>query len=160
MARLTEIFYYKEKLIDAITSDQLLMRALVNPGMDALTLPDPDVSDVIYKNVFPYKYNDDTIIEQAKNYIFMDFAATGISGNNFKDISITLYVLVHKTMDLLLNDSQTVVRTDYIAYRLDEIINNKRYGIGKVQFNTFRPLGNTPTGFLGVALIYTTIDFN
>lgn len=161
MANCTELFSYKEKIMEIYSSDVFLKKAIYNQGEDALSQPEPDFDLLKYKHVFPYKLNEESIEENSGNYIYLDFAATGLDSNTFKDISMTFYILVHKSMALLNRDGQTVVRADYLAHRVDSMINKQRgFGLGRVKFAALRPMTSLPPGYMGVALIYSTMDFS
>jgi hypothetical protein len=62
-------------------------------------------------------------------------------------------------MDRITKDTSTVLRADYITYRLEQLFKESRgFGIGKLNFDTVRPL-ITPVNFYGMASIYTTREF-
>lgn len=161
MANLSEFTSYKNKILEELTKDNKLMRALGNDYYNALDRETPSKEDIIYQRMFPYKRSLDKIIIDTRSVISMEFAAQGMDGGHFKDIGITFYVLVHEDNILMMDQGQTKLRNDYIAERIDVIINQARgYGIGKMNFDSLRPVNTGSPDFIGVAIIYSTVDFN
>lgn len=160
MAGLSEFFNYREQILQKIVADELIMRAIGNPGIDGLTNPTPNLEDLLYTQIFPYRRNDKYIEAESKNYLMFELAATGTDKTGFfSDISLTFYVMAHQTMDRIDKQGQTVLRADYITYRLEQLFKESRgFGIGKLNFDTVRPL-ITPIDFYGLASIYTTREF-
>jgi hypothetical protein len=160
MGGLTEFFNYREKIMEKVLKDDLLLRALGNSSIEALTQDAPDIDDLRYTQVFPYRRNDSQIESEVKNYLMFELAASGTDNTGFySEISLTFYVMVHQTMDRIDKQGQIVLRADYLIYRLEELFKESRgFGIGKLNFKTVRPL-ITPANFYGLASIYTTTDF-
>lgn len=160
MAELTEFFAYRETIMEAIAGDEMLLRAIGNPGENALADPTPDVDTLLYQQIYPYKRNDDLIENQTKNFLMFELAASGIGKDGFyNDVSITFYCMTHQNMDRIIKGDSKVLRMDYIMHRLTVLFKEKRhFGIGKLNFGTIRPL-ICPLNFLGEAMIYSTVDF-
>lgn len=161
MAAVTEFFAYKEEILNRCVGDELLLKALHNPGENALTDPTPDYADVLSTNIFPYKRNDNIIETESINFLMFELAATGLDGNFFAEVSVTFYILAHTSNDLILKDGQKVTRVDYIAYRVHELFNSSRgFGIGKLKLDAIRPLKDVPKNYFGSACLYSTVEFN
>lgn len=160
MAGINEFFAYREEVLKRICKDELLLRAIGNPGDAALTDPTPDVENLLYKQIFPYRRNDKYIESEVKNYLMFELAATGTDKTGFfSNVSITFFVMAHQTMDRIDKQGQMVLRADYISYRLEQLFKESRgFGIGKLNFDTVRPL-ITPVDFYGLANIYSTVEF-
>lgn len=161
MAQGTEFFAYRETIMKALSKDQLLIRALANPGEDALTQPDPDLDLLLYNQIFPYKRNDQIIETSTKNFLFFELAANGVDGTGvYANIGLTFYILVHNKMDRIKNGDQTVLRMDYISHRLAVLFKQQRnFGIGKLSLQAVRPLA-CPVDFAGEIVFYSTVDFS
>lgn len=181
MAKFEDLFDWRETITNRIISDSLLTAALTNLDIttDLETAPAPEFpEDLQYNKVFPYKKSLDTLVEK-EAIITLDLSFAGKDGNYFKDASIIFFVICHEDIQLAKYKNSRVLRTDFLASRLDVLFNQtggdiykfdfdtntrtkipRDIGIGKLSFKGFRSVDNLPSGFTGVALVYTTIAFS
>ena len=168
---LQELTDFKEQMMRLITSDNKLMKALVN-----LNTEDPlnsslaklngaqhttgwDYFDVV---VFDYPWVGTDLETEQKAYITLDFMNTGLSGNTFKDISIAVYIWCHKNKLRMYDEKglRKMSRVDYIAQRLEKMLNQSpNFGIGKLTFAGFKLDRLTPD-IPGMCLVYATSSFD
>lgn len=117
-----EITAYKNKVIDDILNTD-------RDGLseDIINAIDPEFLDdrysLVYKNIFPYLMIPNTQTE-TKSYITMSVDMPRVSTKNyfFKDMLITLNVIVHESLINMEDESAT--RADYISSKLNKIFNN------------------------------------
>lgn len=160
MARLEEQFEIKEKILRAILSDTFLMRALVNPGLSALSTAVDDPTEYSYKNIYPYKRSL-RLLDTEENLITMKFSSSGTVESYYKNFNVVFYIVVHNNLDRIVYDGKTVLRSDFILHRLDTIFNKQKlFGIGPIGFKGYNEIEDLPENYHGTGIIYGTVDFN
>lgn len=157
MARFDEVFDIKEDALKNLIMDDYLINALLNKPLDN---PVQKRTDVLYKNIFPYKKAVDETITEKTCFITMEYSAFGLSNDHFKNASLVFYIIVHEDLMKMPLKARNVVRTDFLAHRIDDIFNKSRgKWIGKLQFGGMKTV-ELPGNWEGLAIYYNTIDFN
>lgn len=155
MNNLTELFELKENILIKLLEDQELLKAVLNTTS---TVEDPTIC--LYENIFPYKHTIEDTLTEEKNFITLEYASSGLINDNFKNYSITFFIIVHENLIKINYNNMTILRTDFIASRIDDIFNNARgFGIGKLKFAGLQPLIINDS-FTGIQLFYNNLDFN
>jgi hypothetical protein len=126
MPHLEEISKYRETIIEKLLADAPLKKALGIDSFNALTQPIPSLGDLNYKRIFPYKKNLNAITTEQISAITMELATGPIINDNFNDISINLFILVHESNILLIDQGQTKLRTDFLADRIHKVLGKSR----------------------------------
>lgn len=157
MSAFDEVFDIKENALKELISDDNLVNALLN---QSLGTPITNRTSVLYKNIFPYKKAMDETLTDKTCFITMEYSAFGLSQTKFKEASLVFYIIVHEDLMKMSLGNRNVVRTDFLAHRIDALFNNTRgFGIGRLQFGGMKTV-EMPTNWEGLALYYNTIDFN
>jgi len=169
MSHLKELTTFKQELFGLLTGDTLLMRALVNTdNINSLVndLPRKDGQrqlprHFMYENLFPFPWIATGMETEKKAYITVDIMNSGLMNNYYKDMAIGVYVFCHQDVIKMINEDGSVVnRMDFIAQRIDELLNqNRNFGIGKLAFAGFKSDRMTDQ-IPGQCLIYSTATFD
>lgn len=151
--RMDEISKHKTTIIKKLLADDELVKAVFHNTSDFLEKQTPDVGQLIYRNIFPYRYVP-TITEEARTYVTMSITYRK-SGSYFKVGNITLFVFTDQN---LMQTDYGVLRVDYIISRIDTIMNKSNsFGIGKLELDMVDELlveGKMP----GMIIRYKTVD--
>ena len=111
--------------------------------------------EMMYKNIFPYPYVPDTVVE-ANTFICFDMEVRRVQNRTFKDVSISFWTFTHQS----LMRTKDGIRTDLLANEIDNIINgNRKFGLGTVELQSVT-LMNPAKDYHGRTLIYRSVDFN
>ena len=157
MSKFDEVFDVKENALKAMISDDYLINALRNEPIDTTVAKR---ADLLYTQIFPYKKAIDETILEKTCFITMEYSAFGLSQTKFKEASLVIYIIVHEDLMRMSLGNRNVVRTDFLAHRIDSLFNNSRgFGIGRLQFGGMKTV-EMPTNWEGLAIYYNTIDFN
>lgn len=152
--RMDEISKHKLTIMRKLLSDDNLVKAVYHNTTDFLEKPTVDVSQLVYRNIFPYRYVP-TTTEEARTYITMSVTYRK-SGSYFKVGNITVFVFTNQ--NLMQTDYEGVLRIDYIISRIDTIMNKSNsFGIGKLELDMVDELlveGKMP----GMVIRYRTVD--
>lgn len=133
MANSSIVTETKNKLLSMFQNDDDIVAALN-------IHEDEDAEDLIGKRLFPYWFIP-TTQEEVKTYILVEVAINTernrYSGSDrifYDHPTITVYVLSHQDDMIMSEAGISAVRTDYIAERIDNLLNGYRgLGIGKLQ---------------------------
>lgn len=151
--RMDEISKHKTTIIKKLLADDELVKAVYHNTTDFLEEPKVDISQLVYRNIFPYRYVP-TITEEARTYITMSITYRK-SGSYFKVGNITLFVFTNQN---LMQTNYGFLRIDYIISRIDTIMNKSNsFGIGKLELDMVDELlveGKMP----GMIIRYKTVD--
>jgi hypothetical protein len=151
MAHLEELSKIKSNMSQFFLKDKELVSLLTgnsNPSLPAMSL--------LYDQVFPYDWIDETVVEQ-KSFLCYDLDVADVKKPSLKDVTLWIWIFVHKD---LMRTAYGVLR-DRISSRVDKLINGSDdiSGIGTVelkQVRRFRPAKD----FYGRELKYFVQDFN
>lgn len=157
MSRFDEVFDIKENALAALIGDNSLVNALTLQEVDS---PVSDRAKLLYKNIFPYKKAMSETLTDKMCFITMEYSAFGTVHAKFKQATLVFYIIIHEDLMRMNLGNRTVVRSDFIAHRIDSLFNNtKGFGIGRLQFGGMKTV-QVPNGWEGLAIYYDTVDFN
>lgn len=157
MSQFDEVFDVKENALKAIISDDILVNALRLKPVDSKV---SKRADLLYTQVFPYKKAIDETLTEKTCFITMEYSAFGLVQTKFKEASLVFYIIIHEDLMKMPLSNRNVVRTDFIAHRIDALFNNSRgFGIGRLQFGGMKSV-EVPGNWDGLAIYYNTVDFN
>ncbi len=140
----------------------LMDRKIVSDS--GLVAADPDIDDekLVYKNIWPYLYIDDTQTE-AQSYICVESALSGMGSRTIKNIELTIWVQCHRDIMEYTHKGYLGTRidilTDMVEQTLREHISNKRVGIGHFEIRSARHFF-PHNKYYGRELILTVPEFN
>ena len=148
-----EITNFRNKIMEALCSDQ----EIVNLIKDVRTAQVPD-RGLIYKNIFPYAYNPDTVKDTDTFICFRVYLPEGREFNKtVRNLRIVFYVFSHQSK---IRTKLGGLRTDLIVERIDDLFNGKMgIGIGRIEFASLDDINPSPN-FHGSMIEYRVYDFN
>ena len=156
LSRFKEFPEYKVKILQALISDEKLVKAVgsVDDDFEDVVIEDP--YELLYKNIFPFK-KVPKVNDEQKTFITLRFSGFKLVNGDFKDGKIIFYIFTHQD---LMRTNYGVLRTDYILNRVDELFNGSRdFGIGKLNFSGFDEL-DINDSYTGVWVAYDVFSFN
>lgn len=135
LARLRQ---YKESILEAIISDEELVKAIHNNNEEFLQDPVEDPAKLLYKQIFPFKWAVPEIPDRKEVYITMTFQVDGMSGGIFNKINFNIFVFVHKDIMRVDNGERFMLRSDFIMEKLEALFHDSRdFGVGRLKlYNT------------------------
>ena len=144
---------YKNALLSmVIQSDDILSAMYTDKKVESL-------SSLIYKQIFPYLYVDDTQTD-VLSYICIEADIPRIPTGTTKTAQLSVWAYAHK--ECMQCDNHSGTRVDVLCDYLDRVImdekNRKQFGIGRPQLisvNHFYPQNK----YYGRQLIYNIPDF-
>jgi hypothetical protein len=169
LSKLKEITEYKNKILDSLTTNQNIVRALTYNNKDFLNeisdydnsnqpnISDEDAKNLIYTQIFPYT-KIDGLVDKVESFITLSFKGYKMVNNAYKCGFLYFYVFTNiKNMR-----TDYGLRTDYIISEIDEMMNKSRIlGIGRLRFYDMSDFDITTNNeYLGGYIGYEVIDFN
>lgn len=149
---------YKKKILQAIISDDLLVRAIANSQENCLDIPFLEPATLLYAQIFPYKWTLSEIPTNKEVYITMSFAVDRLEGGYFNNIAFDIYILINKDLMRIKTDEGYELRSDYIMERLEKLfLGSREFGLGKLKLVDVGELFVT-TQIPGFYLTFTTVD--
>lgn len=125
---------YKNQIMEAIVFDEELVKAIANNQIDFLNHSVTDPAELIYKQIFPYKWTAPEIPDNKEVYITMTFDVSGMDGGVFNNIVFSIYVLVHKDIMRVDIGEEFMLRSDFIMEKLEELFHNSsEFGVGRLK---------------------------
>lgn len=150
MAFLQELTDNKLKLMQLFLSDPTLVKLLTNeenPTVPAMGLR--------YKQVYPYHWLSDVIVEQ-KSFLCFSVLVPSVASSVIKDVDIVIYTFSHDGLMRTPNG----VRIDLIAAAIDNLLNGAtNFGFGKVELKGMRAISPAKDHY-GYEIKYRVQDFN
>lgn len=149
---------YKNQILEAIVSDEELIKAIANNNIDFLNIEVPNPATLLYKQIFPYKWTAPEIPDNKEVYITMSFDVGRINGGIFNEIVFTIYVFIHKDIMRVDVGETYQLRSDFILEKLEELFqDSSEFGVGRLE------LINTGEIFIsselpGFFLTFGTVD--
>ena len=129
MSYFRELSSYREDILSKLISNPNIVQAVGNNKSDFLSNPDNTIvpMDLLYKNIYPYRYVCDPAVEQSTFITFYFFGKSNLSMDNdaFKYTYIGFDIYCHA--DILRTD-EGCLRFDLIVSEIDEMIHNQKLG--------------------------------
>lgn len=145
---------YKSRLLSTILSNREACEVL----LEKKDFTEDDIDNLIYKQVFPYLYVDETQTE-VLTYICLEVDIPRIPTHTIKNIQITIWVYSHK-------DDMKYSKKGYFGTKVDilsdiverSLHNSDKFGIGKLSLYSVNHIFPN-TKYYGKQLIFNTSDF-
>ena len=156
ISAINDIGEYKDTLLDILLSNDDICETLLGNEFTS-----DDRSDLIYTQVFPYLYVDDTQTE-VLSYICVEVDIPRVPTGTIKDMKLIVWAYSHKECMRYSYDGYCGTRADILSDMIDRQISNPEtchaYGIGKPTLTSvtyFFPQNK----YYGRQMIYTIPDF-
>lgn len=152
---LKDIGIYKNRLFSAILESDDIAQLILGEHYDK------EFTDelLLYKNIFPYLYVDDTQITQT-SYICLEVDIPRTIDFTYKDMKITVWCYCHKGIMRYSYKGYLGTRADILSDMVDRLLNSSNnYGPGRLRLQSstyFSPSKD----FYGRQLIYSCPEFN
>ena len=153
---LNDIGAYKDTLLEMLLSNDGICETLLGKGYS-----NDDKLDLIYSQVYPYLYVDETQTE-VLSYICVEVDIPRVPTGTIKDMKLIVWAYSHKECMRYSYDSYCGTRADILSDMIDRQISDPEvchtYGIGKptlASVTYFFPQNK----YYGRQMIYTIPDF-
>lgn len=145
---------YKNKLISAFVNSDEICELLFNKK----PYTEDDVENLVYTQIFPYLYVDETQTE-VESYICFEVDIPKIPTGTIKDMKLILWIYSHKNCMKYLKEGYLGTRVDILVDMVEkQLRDSDKFGIGKLQLVSctyFFPNDK----YYGKQLIYNMPDF-
>ena len=150
---LKDIGLYKSVIINSLLDNQEIMELMLGKKYT-----DSDVENIVYKQIFPYLYIDETQTE-TKTYICCEVNIPRIPTATIKDLTITIWAFCHKDIMQYSKKGYKGSRTDILSDMIERCLcDSDKFGIGKLHLDSVTHIyPNTKT--YGRQMIFTIPDF-
>lgn len=153
---LNDIGIYKDTLLEMLLSNNDICETLLGKGYS-----NDDKLDLIYTQVYPYLYVDETQTE-VLSYICVEVDIPRVPTGTMKDMKLIVWAYSHKECMKYSYDGYRGTRSDILSDMIDRQISDSvtchAYGIGKPTLTSvtyFFPQNK----YYGRQMIYTIPDF-
>ena len=153
---LNDIGIYKDTLLEMLLSNNSICETLLGKNYS-----NDDKLDLIYTQVFPYLYVDETQTE-VLSYICVEVDIPRVPTGTMKNMQLIVWAYSHKECMKYLCNGYHGTRTDILSDMIDRQISNPKncrdYGIGKPTLTSvkyFYPQNK----YYGRQMFYTIPDF-
>lgn len=153
---LNDIGTYKDTLLEMLLSNDGICETLLGKGYS-----NDDKLDLIYSQVYPYLYVDETQTE-VLSYICVEVDIPRVPTGTIKDMKLIVWAYSHKECMRYSYDGYRGTRTDILSDMIDRQISDPKvcytYGIGKPTLTSvsyFFPQNK----YYGRQMIYLIPDF-
>lgn len=152
---LKDIGVYKNRLLSTIVQSEEVTELILEKDYDKNHVDDI----LIYKNVFPYLYVDETQTRK-ESYICIEVDVPRTMDFTFKDMKIIIWCYCHKGIMQYSKSGYSGTRSDILADMVDRLLNSSNdFGLGRLRLQSstyFYPSKN----HYGRQLIYSCPEFN
>ena len=150
---LKDIGNYKNRLVSAILNSEDIMELMLGPDHS-----ENDVDNIVYSQVFPYLYINDTQTT-VKSYLCFDIGIARVPTATVKDIKIIMRIYCHKECMKYSKKGYLGTRVDILSDMIErQLRDSDRFGIGKLQLESVLPI-SLEKNYYGKEIIFTTPDF-
>ena len=145
---------YKNTLLSALVNSDDICELLFNKK----TYDENDVENLVYTQIFPYLYIDDTQTE-VKTYLCFEVDMPRIPTGTVKDMKIIIWAYCHKDTMKYSKKGYSGTKVDILADMVEsQLRESDKFGIGKLQLLSctyFSPNSK----YYGKQLVYNMPDF-
>jgi hypothetical protein len=145
---------YKSTLLSYFVNSEEICELL----FDKETYTEEDGDNLIYTQIFPYLYTDETQTKVLP-YICVEVDVPRIPTHTIKDMKLIIWVYCHKNGMKYSKKGYSGTKVDILADMVERVLRNSdRFGVGKLQLQSvtyFFPNAK----YYGKQLIYTVPDF-
>ncbi len=149
--QLEDFYDYKNQLMGDIITNEAIVR-LIDDNISV-----EDAASLIYSQVFPYEYVDETV-QEGKTFVCFDVDVQKSQGSTYLFPIIYVWVFTHKSLLRLPNGGG--VRTDRLVSEIAKAINGSRqYGLGELDLYAVKRYAPM-TDFQGKVMTFYAKEFN
>lgn len=152
---LKDIGIYKNRLLSIIAESEDICETLLSKGYNKESV----IDDLLYNNMFPYLYIDDTQTKQ-ESYICVEVDVPRTTNFTYKDMRVTVWCYCHKGIMKYNHKDYLGTRVDILSDMVDRLLNSSNdFGIGRLKLEScthFSPSKN----YYGRQLVYSCSEFN
>ena len=150
---LKDITTYKSRLLSAFINSKEICGLLTgNPSYT-----EEDAENLIYSQVFPYLYTDETQTD-TKLYLCFEVDVPRVSSHTIKDMKIIIWAYCQKD-GMRIDENSQGTKVDILSDFIEkELRNSDKYGIGKLELQSatyFFPIKK----YYGRQIIFSFPDF-
>ena len=145
---------YKSTLLSYFVNSEEICELLFNKK----AYTEEDVDNLVYSQIFPYLYVDDTQ-DEVLSYLCVEVSVPRIPTGAIKDMKLIIWAYCHKDRMKYSKKGYSGTRADILADMVERVLRNSdKFGIGKLQLVScehFFPNSK----YYGRQLIYNMPDF-
>lgn len=145
---------YKSTLLSYFVNSEEIRELLFNKK----TYTENEVDNLIYSQIFPYLYVDDTQ-DETLSYLCVEVSVPRIPTGTIKDMKLIVWAYCHKSIMKYSKKGYSGTRADILADMVERVLrDSNKFGIGKLQLMScdhFFPNNK----YYGRQLVYTMPDF-
>lgn len=144
---------YKNDLIENLITSLDILELMLGDGYTQ-----EDVDDIIYNQIFPYLYVDDTQTK-VKSYLCIEVDIPIIPSGTIKDVQVTIWAYCHKNCMKYIRKNYIGTRADILADMVERKIREfDHMGIGEMHLDSVKYFFPN-TKYYGKQLIFKIPDF-
>jgi hypothetical protein len=114
---------------------------------------------IMYKNVFPYLYVDDTQTG-VKTYVCVEVSVPRTHDFTYKNMKVDIWCYCHKDIMKYSKRGYLGTRADILSDIIDRLLNSSNnYGIGRLKLESCMPIDISKSHY-GRHLTYSCAEFN
>lgn len=152
---LKDIGIYKNRLLSTIVNSEDICELILGKDYDKTNVD----KKLIYKNVFPYLYVDETQTKQ-ESYICIEVDVPRTIDFSFKDMKIIIWCYCHKSIMKYSKKEYLGTRADILSDMVDRFLNSSNdFGIGRLKLQSCTTISSSKEHY-GRQLIYSCSEFN
>lgn len=152
---LKDIGNYKGEVMSTILKSEDIGKLILGKAYNPNTAQD----DLLYTNVFPYLYVNDTQTE-TKSYVCFEVDVPRTMDFTYKNMKVIVWCYCHKEIMKYSHKGYRGTRADILTDMVDRLLNSSnKFGLGRLELqsaNYFQP----SKGFYGRQLVYSCAEFN
>ena len=152
---LKDIGTYKNRLLTTIVNSEDICELILGKDYNKTDVDEK----LIYKNIFPYLYIDDTQTA-TETYICIEVSVPRTLDFTYKDMQIDVWCYCHKNIMKYSKKGYLGTRVDIVSDMVDRLLNSSNdYGLGRLKLQSSSPLNISKTHY-GRHMIYKCAEFN
>ncbi len=149
--QLEDFYDYKNQFMGDILTNEAIVR-LIDDNISV-----EDAASLIYSQVFPYEYIDETV-QEGKTFVCVDVDVQKSQSSTYLFPIMYVWVFTHKSLLRLPNGGG--VRTDRLVSEIAKAINGSRqYGLGELDLYAVKRYAPM-TDFQGKVMTFYAKEFN
>lgn len=163
---LQQLKKYKNEILRHLVQDVPLSKAVKNNQEDFLLhdiVFEEGEDGLEYTHIFPYKFAGSQLTTEEKTYITMDMSINRQGdwdgGHEYYHYTIVFYIITHKDLMRVKVGNEYELRPDFIMSRIETILKNKIFGMGRLKLSQSGTLFFT-SNFPCYYVAYETTDFS
>lgn len=160
---LKDIGLIKNRILPLLLNSNDVMEIILGKGYTNEQVWGNDDNDedygIVYRQVFPYLYIDDTQIE-VLSYLCYEVDVPRIPTGTIKEMKIIVWAYCHKDCMKYSKKGFLGTRADILADAVERVLcDSNKFGIGKLHLDSVTYLNSVNKEYYGRQLIFTVPDF-